>query len=217
MLKRVSTALTGGAMILAIGLGASPALATTATNLTVKVTGGGAYTAKTAKTVLTDNGVSVTCTSTKTKAASLGSGKIASGTYKGAAPVKVGTVAKLAFNNCTGPLGAVKTTITATPYAVNANSKTNAKGQTDASISGTKIAVSTGGCTFMVTGQSPGFFTNSKHTLTMTPKPPITPLTKAQLTVSKVNSGCLGVIKNGDHPTFSATFTVSGKISIKAS
>lgn len=217
MRKRVSTALTGGAMILAIGFGASPALAApTATNLTVKVTHGGAYTAKATKTVLSDHGVNVTCTSTKTKAASLGSGKIPTGTHKGKAPVKVGTVAKLAFNHCTGPLGAVKTTIQATPYSVKANSKTNGKGQTDAAITGTKIAVSTAACKFLVTGSAPGFYSNAKHTLTMTPKLPIKPLTRARLTISHVNSGCFGAVHNGDHPTFTSTYAVSHKIVIKA-
>lgn len=214
MLKRVSTVIVaGGAAILAIGLAATPALAST--TLSVKVTGGGSYTATTSKTVLSDNGVNVTCTTKSKKDASKGSGSLPSGTHKGASPVKVGTVTKLAFNNCTGPLGAVKTKIESTPYSVNADSKTNSKGQTDATISGTKIAVTTSTCSFLVTGSAPGYYTNRKHTLTMSSKLPVKALNKAQLTISKA-TGCLGVIKNGQHPTFSTTYTISRKVVIKA-
>ena len=213
MLKRVSAAIAGGAAILAVGLSATPAFA--ATSLTVKVTGGGNYTATTTKTVLSDNGVNVTCKSTKSAAASKASGSLPNATTKGNAPVKVGTAAKLAFNNCTGPLGKVTTKVEALPYAVNANSVTNSKGETAATISGTKIAVSTTDCSFLVTGSAPGFYTNSNHTLTMTSKSPVKGIVKAQLTVSKVN-GCLGVVKNGDHPTYTATYTVSPKVQIKS-
>ena len=58
---------------------------------------GGSYTAKAGKTVLSDNGISVTCTSSK------GSGKLPNGTHHGKATVKIGTQAKtLSFTSCTG-------------------------------------------------------------------------------------------------------------------
>jgi hypothetical protein len=219
--KRVGTILLATASAAAVvGMAAAPALATPAaakaTKLTAKVTGGGSYTATTAKTVLSNRGVNVTCNKKGKKPGSSASGSIPSGTHKGNSPVAVGTAAKLAFNNCTGPLGPVSTTITALPYKVSVDSKTNSKGQTDGFISGTKVAVRMTGCKFMVTGAAPGFYTNSKHTLTMTSKLPIKALNKERLTVSGV-SGCAGLVKNGDHPTFSATFTLSRKGTIKVS
>jgi hypothetical protein len=214
--KRAGSVLFAGAAAAAmVALTASSALA--ATTLTVKVTGGGSYKAAATKTVLTDKSVSVTCTSTKTKAASTASGKIANGTDKGAAPVKVGTAATLAFNNCANPLtGKVTTKINKLPYAVTVDSKTNSKGQTDGIISGVNVSVSTLGCSFNVTGSSPGFYTNSSHTLSMTPKLPIKPLKSAQMTVSGVK-GCSGLVSNGDHPTFTSTYKLNIKTVIKAS
>ena len=213
--KRAGSVLFAGAAAAAmVALSAGSAFA--ATTLTVKVTGGGNYSASAKTTVLTDGPVAVTCKTVKSKAASTASGKIASGTDKGAAPVTVGTAAKLAFNNCTGPLGKVSTKITKFPK-VQVDSKTNSKGQTDGIISGVAVSVSTTGCTFNVAGSSPGYYTNSNHTLTMTPKKlPNTPLTKAQLTISNVK-GCSGVVKNGQHPTFASTYTLNLKISIKSS
>ena len=202
-----------------LGLSVGPALA--ATHLTVKVSGGGSYAASAKTTVLSDNGVSVTCTTKGKKAASTASGKIASGTYRGNAPLKVGTAAKLAFNNCQSPLGPVKTTVKSTPYAVKANSKTNSKGETDAIITGIQVSVSAKGCSFKVAGTTAGYYNNSKHTLNMLTvtkksKLPVPPITKAQLTVSGV-SGCLGAVKNGDHPTYVSTYLLNKKITIKSS
>jgi len=201
-----------------VALSAAPALASTP--LTVKISGAGKFTAKSAKTVLTDGtgktAVSVTCvTKGKTPGASA-NGNIPNGTKKGNSPVKVGTTNKLAFNNCTGPLGKVTTKIMSEPYFVAVDSKTNRKGQTDGLIGGIKIAVNGGGgCTFNVTGSAPGYYTNGKATLTMTPKLPIKTTTKAQLTISKVGS-CFGVVKNGQHPTFNGVFTLSHKGVIKS-
>jgi hypothetical protein len=220
--KRVSTMLLASASAAAVlGLAAAPALASApaaakATKLTAKVTGGGTYTATTAKTVLSNRGVNVTCTAKGKKPGSSASGSIPNGTHKGNSPVQVGTAAKLAFNNCTGPLGKVTTKITALPYKVSVDSKTNSKGQTDGFISGTKVAVSMVGCQFTVTGAAPGFYTNSKHTLTITSKLPIKALNKEQLTVSGVK-GCAGLVKNGDHPGFTGTFTLNRKGTIKVS
>lgn len=222
-IRKRAGAVLGTATVAAavIGLAAASAMAASTPRLTVKVGSGGTYTAKASKTVLSDNGVNVVCTSKGKTIGSEASGKISSGTYKGKVPVKAGTAAKLSFKNCTGPLGAVSTTVKGTPYAVSADSKTNKKGQTDAIISGIKVAVKTTGCAFTVTGSTAGYYTNSKHTLTMmTPtkkKPlPVKPMVKSQLTVSGV-SGCLGIVKNGQHPSYVSTYTLSRKISIKSS
>ena len=208
MRKRIGKILfTGAAAALAIGFGASSALAAT---LTVKVTSGGTYTAKATSTVLTDNGVSITCTG------STASGSIPTKTYTSATvPVKVGTVAKLGFTGCTGPLGGVTVTVNRLPYSVKVDSKTNGAGQTDGMITGVNTSVSMTGCSFNVTGSAPGFYTNSSHKLSLTPTLPIKPLTTAQLTISGV-SGCAGLVANGDHPTYKSTYTVSRATKIAA-
>jgi hypothetical protein len=209
--KRAGSALfVVAASAMAIGLGATTALATSAT-LTVKVTNGGTYTASSSKTVLTDNGVSVTCSSSKA------SGTIPTKTYRNATtPVTVGTSAKLSFSGCTGPLGAVTVKVNALPYKVRVDSKTTSTGKTDGMVSGANTSVSMTGCSFKVTGSAPGFYTNSTHTLTLTPTLPTKPLNTARLTVSNVN-GCAGLVSNGDHPTYKSTYKVSRAIVIKAS
>jgi hypothetical protein len=205
-----STLFVVAASALAIGLGATTALASTST-LTVKVTGGGSYTASSSKTVLTDNGVSVTCSGSKA------SGSIPTKTYTNATtPVTVGTSAKLSFSGCTGPLGAVTVKVNKLPYKVQTDSKTNSKGQTDGIVSGANTSVSMTGCSFTVSGSAPGYYSNSGHTLNLTPKLPNKALNKAQLTVSGV-SGCAGLVSNGDHPSYTSTYKVSRAIVIKAS
>jgi hypothetical protein len=213
--KRTGSVLlaTAATSVAVVGLCAASALASTplsTTRLTVKVSNGGKFTAKTSKTVLTDNGQKVFCTTMGKTPASSASGSIPSGTYKGASPVKVGTAANLKFNNCNGPLGAVHTKVTAEPYKVFVDSKTNGKGQTDGYIGGIKVHVSMTACSFDVTGSAPGFYTNGKHTLTMTPKLPVKTATRARLTVSNV-VGCATLVRNGDHPTFNSVFTLSRK------
>jgi hypothetical protein len=202
-----SVLFTAAAAAAVVGMTVGPALAST--TLTVKVSHGGSYTAKAGKTVLTDNGIAVTCTSSK------GSGKLPNGTHHGNAPVKIGTVAKLSFSNCSGALGSVTTKVEAKPV-LNADSKTNRKGQTDAAITNVKVSVTMTGCSFVVTGSAPAYYTNKTHTLTTTPKLPNKALKKAQLTVSGV-TGCSGVVNNGDHPTYKASYKVSRAITIKSS
>jgi hypothetical protein len=221
ILKRAGSGLfVVAASAFAIGLGATTALA--ATTLHVTVTGGGTYTATSNKTVLTDKGISATCSSTTTAKASTSSGTISSATHTGTSPVKVGTAATLKFNNCTSPFGPVKVAVHNLPYSVKVDSVTNSSGQTDGMITGINNTVSVGNpvvCTFTVTGSAPGVYSNSKHTLTLEPtsKLPIKPLNTARLTISNPSAGCAaGGISSGDHPTFTATFTVSRAIVIKS-
>ena len=223
--KRTGSRLLAAAATTAavVGLCAAPALASTplsGTKLTVKISGGGKFTAKASKSVLTQKvpggTLAVTCTSRGKTPASSATGDIPSGTHRGTSPVKVGTANNLKFNNCTGPLGAVHTKVMAEPYKVSVDSKTNRKGQTDGIISGIKVHVTMTACSFNVTGSAPGFYTNGKHSLTMTSKLPVTATTRARLTISGV-SGCAGLIKNGDHPGFNGTFTLSRKGTIHSS
>jgi hypothetical protein len=215
LMKRARSVLfTVAAAGAVVGLAAAPAMA--ATTLTVKVSNGGTYTATTSKTVLTDGSVNVTCTSSGSTPASKATGSVPSGTHTGTSPVAVGTAKTLVFNNCSGPLGPVTTSLSGFPYSIKVDSKTNSTGQTDGIITGVKAKVSMTGCSFTVSGSTAGFWSNKTFKLTVTPKPPITPLNKAQLTVANV-SGCAGVVNNGDHPTFTGTYTVSRHFVIKAS
>src|SRR5260370_26377196 len=154
LIKRASNLLllaaTAGAVV---GLSAAPAMA--ATTLKVKVSSGGSYTAKASKTVLKDGAVSVTCTSTSTTPASTTSGKVPTGTHTGTSPVKVGTAAKLAFNNCSGPLSVVHTKVENLPYAITVDSKTNAKGQTDGIIIAATVSATYTACSLIVTSSVP--------------------------------------------------------------
>jgi hypothetical protein len=204
------TLFVGAAAALAIGFAASSALATS-TTLTVKVTGGGSYKASSTSTVLTDNGVSVTCTGSKA------SGKIPTKTYTNkTSPVKVGTSSKLSFSGCTGPLGAVTVKVNSLPYKVNVDSTTTSAGDTDGFVSGVNTSVSMTGCSFNVTGAAPGYYSNTGHTLNLTPTLPTTPTNTEQLTVSGV-SGCDGIISNGNHPTYTSTYTVNKSVVISSS
>jgi len=212
--KRAGSAVFAvAAAALAVGIGATTALA--ATTLTVKVTHGGTYKATAPATVLKDNGASVTCSSNSTAKASTATGSIPTAATTGTSPVKIGTVATLNFKNCTGPLGAVTITVNNLPYSVKVDSATNSAGQTDVMITGINTSVSMKGCSFTVTGRAPGFYANNTHNLTLRPKLPITPLNKARLTISNV-VGCAGVIMNGDHPTYKATYTLNRAIKISS-
>lgn len=193
------------AAALAIGFGATQALAST--TLHVTVSGGSSVSASSSHTVLTDKGVSVTCTSSKAKS----SVKSATGT----SPVTIGSVSSLSFSGCTGPLGKVTVTVNKLPYKLQIDSKTSG-GKTAGIVAGVNTHVSTTGCSFNVTGSAPGDYNNSNHTLTMTPTPTPPGLNGAQLTISGV-SGCAGLVSNGDHPTYKATYSVSPGVTITSS
>jgi hypothetical protein len=198
-----------------IGLLAAPAAA--ATSLTVKVSGGGKFAGTATKTVLSDSGVGITCTSHKSTHASVASGRIANGTRSGVAPVKVNNVAKLSFGHCSSLLGAVTITASSLPASLSIDSKTSSTGKTDVIVGGINVAVSMAGCSFTVTGTSPGYYSNSKHALFMTTtrKLPKTPLVSAQLTVSNV-VGCAGVVNDGDHPTYVTDYVISRRVAFKS-
>ncbi len=166
--------------------------------------------------MLADRGINVTCSSSSTTKASTATGSIPTAKTTGTSLVSIGTVAALKLSNCTGPFGAVTITVNNLPYSVAVDSKTNSARQTDVVITGVNTSVSMKGCSFTVTGSAPGFYTNSNHTLTLTPTLPTKPLNSARLTISGVN-GCASLVNNGDHPTYKGTYKVSRAIVIKAS
>jgi hypothetical protein len=144
----------------------------------------------------------------------LATGTVKTGTYKGASPLKVGTTTKLKFSNCTGPLGTVTTKPESYPYLIKVDSKTTSKGITDGIIGPVKVFVSMTGCSFTVTGSAPGYFDNANHTLVVTSNVNGA-LNKAQLTVAHGVSGGAGLVKAGQHPTYTGTYSINKKITIK--
>jgi hypothetical protein len=177
---------------------AATSTAAAAPALTVTVAGGGTSTGSSAKATLADHGVSLTCRWATGQV-------IPDAVTTGPSPVTIGSITKLSVSRCLGPL---TETVTAAklPYAVKVDSAT-VSNQTDVIIAGIRIAVSLTGCMFTVTGSAPGYYRNATHKLVMTAKLPITPLNTARLTVSHVD-GCAGLVLNGDHATFSATFAL---------
>jgi hypothetical protein len=182
---------------------AAASTAVAAPDLTVSVAGGGTSTGSSAKAVLTDQNSHVqwfSCTKSATGQV------IPDAVTTSPSPVRIGSLTKLSISTCVGPV-ITKVTASKLPYAVKVDS-TTVSHQTDVIIAGIRIAVSLTGCSFTVTGSAPGYYRNTTHTLVMTPKLPIKPLNTTRLTVSNV-AGCAGLVRNGDHATFNATYTLS--------
>jgi hypothetical protein len=218
MRKRAGSVLfTAAAAAAVVGMSVGPALA--ATHLTVRVSHGGKYTATASTTKLADGPVAVICSTVGKVPSSKGTGTLSNATHRGTAPVSLGKVKGLAFNNCTS-LGSLVTTTVVKQPTLNADSRTNSKGDTAAIITNVDVNVSTTGCSFTVTGSAPGYYSNKTHTLTMKPgKLPVKALTKARLTISNVSTGnCGGAVTAGQHPTYTASYKISLKrLTIKSS
>jgi hypothetical protein len=201
ILKRTYGILFAGAATAAvIGLSAAPAFAAT----TWSVSPGGAITAKSGTTTLTDTttGNSLTCTSSKT-AATLKSGT-------GLAGAGLGSITSVTFTSCTGPLGLTFTVKSnALPWKLNAVSYTSSTGVTHGTITGIDATLTGPSCSATVDGTAAGAdngkvkatYTNSTGKLKVL-------ATGGNLHVYDV-SGCAGLINSGDATTFTATYKVS--------
>lgn len=170
----------------------------------VTVTGGGTLSASAASTTLTDGKLAVTCSTSGATPASTASVTVSNGTTSAKAPHPIGIAADLAFSDCSSSLGPVTITAADQPYPVNANSATGS-GATAATLSGVDVEVAMKGCKFTITGSAAGDYSNKTHLLAITPAPSPKGSTKAQLSVSNIG-GCTGLVKNGDHPTLTATY-----------
>lgn len=214
--KRAGSALCGAVAVAAIvGLSAAPAMAMPATSLKAKVSGGGSIRATSTNTKLTVSGQSVTCTK------SVATGSITNGTHSGKSPVKVGKTTRLSFSNCSSIAGAVSNKPSKYPYFIEVDGKTKS-GDTPGVIGPVNVAVSipSAGCNFTVTGSAPGYYSNSKHELFVTPKLPkgLKASEKPKLTISGISgSDCSGLISNGAHPTYTSTYKVNKKVKITVS
>lgn len=206
MRMRTILSASGVAAVMAIGLGATTALATATTTWTVKP--GGSYTAKSGTTTLTDlaTGSVLSCTS------SAAAGKLKSGS---GLTNPLGTVTSSTFTGCTGGGGAFTFSVTTSasstkPWKVNATGYSS--GVTTGNISGVHavLAGTNNTCMATVDGTGATAFNGKvaiKHSNTAPAKLKVTK--GINLHVYNVTSGCLGAINSGDAVTFTTTYTLS--------
>jgi hypothetical protein len=194
---------TGAATAVAIGASAGVALAVA---ITFTITPGGAIAAKAGTTTLTDTktGSVLTCTSSKS------TGTLKSG--HGVSGSDLGSITKLSFSNCTGPLSLTFTvsnsgfpwTLSGTSYKSGVT--TGAISGIKSKLSGPSCSATVGGATATSTGTVDVTYTNSSGKLkTLT--------TGGNLHVWNVK-GCAGLINTGDATTFSGSYTVTPKQTI---
>jgi hypothetical protein len=209
ILKRTYGILFAGVATAAvIGMSAAPAFAAT----TWSVSPGGAITGKSGTTTLKDTttGNSLTCKSSSTSA-TLKKGSGLSGTA-------IGSITKVTFSTCTGPLDLTFTVTTKDlPWKLNAVSYDSSTGVTTGTITGIDATLSGPSCSADVDGTGAGKHNGSvKATYTNSTGKLKVLTTGGNLHVYDV-SGCAGLINSGNATTFSATYTVTPKQTIKAS
>ncbi len=193
---------TGTAAAVAVGASAGVALAVA---ITFTITPGGAITAKAGTTTLTDTktGSVLTCKS------STSSGTLKSGS--GVSGANLGSITKLSFSTCTGPLGLVFTvTNSAFPWTLSGTSYNAGTGTTTGFINGIKSKLSGPGCSANVGGTT----ATSKGKVKVTYKNSTGKLSVlaagGNLHVWAV-SGCSGLINTGDATQFVGAYTVTPK------
>lgn len=221
MRKRVTNILvTGGAALAATAFGATAAFGA-ATSITVtNPNSDGAYTATTNSTTLTDKntGVGFTCQSANGENASDASGTIGSGTYS-IPHTFPDAIASLDFNNCNGPLGPVTATPQDLPYALTVvEEDASNPDHWNGYIGPVDVEVSMTNCSFTVTGDAPGYYDNSDHTLHVTKNPADEiVLPDGPLTISKVDNCTIAgtpLVSDGDTGTYEGVYTVDPAITI---
>jgi hypothetical protein len=179
-----------------------------ATDVIVKVTGGGKFSAQSNSATLVVGASSSAAgpvTFTCPNATATFKIKDQAKSYP-ALPVSIGTAKTFAFQGCTGPFGDATLKVTPTTHQVSVNS-TTVGGQTDLFVGTFTIEVMSTGCSFTVTGDAPGYSDNASHnvSLGMGPKPPVAPV---GLTVSAV-SGCSSLITMGEPVQLTTTLTLT--------
>jgi hypothetical protein len=191
------TLVTGAAFAAAIALAASPASAAG----TWTVAGGGAITAVSTNSVLTDGstGTQLKCT------ASNAAGTATDGT--GLSGTGLASISTVSWTSCSGPLGITfSVAAQGLPWAVNAVSYSG--GVTTGTLTGVKAHISGVGCTADFGGATSGSaatldvsYTNSSHTLTIKGT--------GDLHAYNVSGTCLGLINSGDAASYAADYVVT--------
>jgi hypothetical protein len=187
----------------AVGASAGVALAVA---ITFTISPGGAITAKAGTTTLkdTNTGSVLTC------ASSSSSGTLKKGS--GVAGSNLGSITKLSFSNCTGPLG-LTFTVKTTHFPWHLNAVSFSSGVTTGTITGIHATLSGPGCSAVVDGTGASA-NNGKVTAKYSNSTGKLSTTGAgNLHVYNV-SGCAGLINTGDTTSFVGSYTVSPKQTI---
>lgn len=203
------TIVTGVAAGAAVVLSATTASADPFEPSSWTISPGGAYTATTDFTELTDvtAGISFTCATADGVAASEGSGTLET-SVPGGTPL--GDITALSFNNCVGPLGPVTATPNDLPYDINGHlfDDMATANETTGHIGPVNVHISMTGCEFDVIGHAPGAFDNASSELRVGLVGHDLPPGAAPL--SPVNiSGCFGLVNLDDVLTYEGDYTVS--------
>jgi hypothetical protein len=196
---------TGVATAAAIGASAGVALAVA---ITFTISPGGAITATAGTTTLkdTNTGSVLTCTS------STSSGTLKSGS--GVSGANLGSITKLSFSNCTGPLGLTFTvtnsgfpwTLSGTSYNAGTGTTTGFINHIKSKLTGPSCSANVGGTTATAFGKVKVTYKNSTGKLSVL-------ATGGNLHVWAV-SGCAGLINTGDATQFTGVYTVTPKQTI---
>jgi hypothetical protein len=205
MRKRFTAVLlSSGAALVALGLGTSTAMASTA--ITWKVSPGGAISASGSGQVKdTKTGTIAKCTSIKM------SGTVKSGS--GLAGAGIGTIKTGSFTGCTIASIAITVATADLPWKLNAVSYKS--GVTTGTITGVELKATAPGCSATLEGTTAKngkikvTYTNSTGVLKLLP-------TGGNLT-SEAVSGCFGLVNNGDPQDASGSLTVTPKQTITGS
>jgi len=198
---------TGAATAVAIGASAGVALAVA---ITFTITPGGAITGKAGTTTLTDTGTGtkLQCTSSTSK------GTLKKGS--GISGANLGSITAQTFTNCTGPLGLQLTVTTKHfPWTLSGTSFNATTGTTTGFINGIEATVTGPSCSLTVAGTTATTPAKVKVTYTNSTGKLKVLTTGGTLHTWNVN-GCAGLIGNGDASTFSGTYTVTPKQTIKS-
>ncbi|GLF98376.1 hypothetical protein [Streptomyces yaizuensis] len=198
-LAKAALAVTGATAALA--LSAAPALAAP-TTWTVGPTSPVTFSASSTNTVLSLNGIPLTCPT----AAAGGSLFNATGN-----PGHIGNITTASFGStarpCTSPIGPVRPIADTTPpWQLRGTDYNATTGTTTGFISGINARLTVLTCTFDVVGQVHVTYRNSTGVLAVSNN------ATRQLTVANASAGCAGIAANGDHPTFTSSYRVIGPV-----
>jgi hypothetical protein len=195
---------TGTAAGAALMLGATAALAATLTVTVTHANASGLVTSTSGTTILKDtrNNDTLTCTS------STGTGVVKNQVTRGTPPVKVGTITKTTFTNCTGPLGikfAVKQNGTWNIVATKATSG----GVTAGGVTNVSASLSGSVCTATVAGSVQGTVTNPSGTKKPLLKFSPTAPNPNKFVLKIKTASCLGVLRAGDIVQYTGSYTIT--------
>ncbi len=200
---RKSILVTGATTAMVIGVAGVAVAVSTVPE--VDVSPAGSITASAGTTTLKDTttGSVLSCTSSSS-----------SGTLNAEGDPTLGSITALSFSNCTGPFGLSFTvTNSGFPWKLTASAFNSGTGVTTGKISGIKSHLSGPSCSADIAGATAT--TPGSVKVTYTNSTGVLKVSGGTLDIFNV-SGCSGLIKTNDESTFTGSYTVSPKQTIKA-